>query len=190
MRSWRHAAMKIELKLGKIDLRGWRATVTLLGVGLVGAAVLSELRRPREQRTWHGRVIGVVPYDLRPPTVDRLRRSVWDPENPRVFTARTFGVGWNVNVASLARAGERIAGRRAVDPSRDEDIEAVIHQALKKDPMADYQDVLAAWHVRRGVEIDEAEADRVAEVYQRLLGPDRSVTERGQSPTSTSFGAA
>src|SRR5215216_5336845 len=68
---------------------------------LVGAAVAKELDKPSEQREWHGEV-GGVPYDFRRPSVDKLRRSAWDPDNPRVIVAPAFGVGWGVNLARVA----------------------------------------------------------------------------------------
>lgn len=68
---------------------------------LAGGAVARELSKPPQERTWHGE-IARVPYDFRPPTVDKLRRSVWDPENPRMFVPHAFGVGWSVNLARLA----------------------------------------------------------------------------------------
>ena len=71
-------------------------------VVLAGLAVEQELRKPRELRTWRGQV-GPVPYDLRPPTVDRFKQSVWNPSNPAVFTSTAFGVGWSVNAASIAQ---------------------------------------------------------------------------------------
>jgi hypothetical protein len=68
---------------------------------LVGAAVARELDKPADAREWHGDV-GGVPYDFRPPTLEKLRRSAWDPENPSLLTPHAFGVGWSVNFARLA----------------------------------------------------------------------------------------
>ena len=72
---------------------------------LVGAAVATELRKPPAERTWHGRILGVVPYDFRPPTFERVMARWWNPDDPRLFTPRVFGVGWDVNLARLATAG-------------------------------------------------------------------------------------
>jgi hypothetical protein len=69
----------------------------------VVAAVARELRRPPEEREWHGRLAGLVPYDLRPPTVARVRDRWWNPEDDRLFTEQVFGVGWSLNLARLAR---------------------------------------------------------------------------------------
>jgi len=73
------------------------------GVGLVAAAVGTELRKPPRKRTWHGRIAGVVPYDFRVPTVRRVRSRWWNPADRRLFTPRAFGVGWAVNLARLVR---------------------------------------------------------------------------------------
>lgn len=72
-----------------------------LAAGVVVAAALAQqLRRPPAARTWEGRVLG-VPYDFRPPTLSRLRARWWNPDDPRVFTPRTFGVGWDLNIYRL-----------------------------------------------------------------------------------------
>jgi len=67
------------------------------------AAIYQELRKPDAERTWHGKVAGVVPYDFRVPTLDRLRTAYWDPDTDQVFTDRVFGVGWAVNLPVAAR---------------------------------------------------------------------------------------
>lgn len=85
-------------------MKSWRGVVTAVGLGLVGAAIAQELSRPAEQRTWHGRLAGVIPYDFRPPTLDRLRQAYWSPENPNLFTDHPFGVGWALNLARLRPA--------------------------------------------------------------------------------------
>jgi len=68
---------------------------------LAGAAVARELDKPAQDRQWHGEIAG-VPYDFRPPTVDKLRRSAWDPDNPKTVVPPAFGVGWGINFARLA----------------------------------------------------------------------------------------
>ncbi|NED96733.1 hypothetical protein G1H11_15590 [Phytoactinopolyspora alkaliphila] len=79
---------------------------TIIGLGAVaavGAAVASELRKPAEERTWQGKLGGVVPYDFRPPTTDRLRERMWAPDDDAIVKPHVFGVGWTVNVGRLAR---------------------------------------------------------------------------------------
>lgn len=82
---------------------GWRGVITVVGVSMLVAAVVRELRQPAEQRTWHGMLFGFVPYDLRPPTVDRLAQTFWNTEQPAVIVPTFFGVGWTVNAAALVR---------------------------------------------------------------------------------------
>lgn len=83
-----------------IDLiRGIR---TLAWVALIGA-LYQELRKSPAERTWHGRVGGVVPYDFRVPTIERLRSAYWDPSSDVVFTDRVFGVGWAINIPVFIR---------------------------------------------------------------------------------------
>jgi len=67
------------------------------------AALYQELRKPPAERTWHGRVAGVIPYDFRVPSFERLRSAYWAPESETVFTDRVFGVGWAVNIPVAAR---------------------------------------------------------------------------------------
>jgi hypothetical protein len=68
----------------------------LLGIG----AVVQQLRLPPQERTWHGRIMG-VPYDFRPPTLERMRERWWNP-NAGLFTPHVFGVGWTLNLYRLA----------------------------------------------------------------------------------------
>lgn len=79
-------------------LRGLRRLVRLAVIGLVVAAVATELSKPEQERTWHGRVGGVVPYDFRPPTWERIRSAYWNPDSDALFSDRVFGVGWAVNL--------------------------------------------------------------------------------------------
>jgi hypothetical protein len=95
-------------------LRGLRRLIRITAVGLVVAAFATELAKPEAERTWHGRVIGLVPYDFRPPTLERIRDAYWNPASDRLFSDRVFGVGWAVNLhraKTLLEAGfERLMG--------------------------------------------------------------------------------
>jgi len=92
---------EIELKAGglEVEIKGLRGLATLTGLLLLGAAVFRELSLPSTERTWHGTLFGRVPYDLRPPTIQRLVSSVWRPSDPRVLVPTAFGVGWTINLA-------------------------------------------------------------------------------------------
>ena len=86
--------------------RRGKKVVRLLMAGLLLVAVVKELRMPAAQRTWHGTVAGFVPYDLRPPTLERFRERVWNPESEHLVSPHVFGVGWTLNlgrVVALAR---------------------------------------------------------------------------------------
>ena len=83
----------------------------LVGLALLGLAVLRELQKPREERTWHGRVLGFVPYDFRFPTLDRFAERIWNPADPRIITEHPFGVGWTVNLASLLILAQELLER-------------------------------------------------------------------------------
>jgi hypothetical protein len=73
-----------------------------VGLGLVAiAAVKDQLGRPAESRTWHGRIAG-VPYDFRPPSMERARAKVWDETNPSLLAPTLFGIGWSINLYRLA----------------------------------------------------------------------------------------
>jgi hypothetical protein len=79
-------------------LRDLRRLVRFVTFGLVVAAVATELSKPADERTWQGKVGGIVPYDFRPPTWQRIRDAYWNPESDRLFSDRVFGVGWAVNL--------------------------------------------------------------------------------------------
>jgi len=70
-------------------------------IALTLVAVCQELEKPKEERRWHGKVAGFVPYDFRMPTTERFKESFWNPYERRVFTPRPFGVGWAINFYTL-----------------------------------------------------------------------------------------
>jgi hypothetical protein len=47
-----------------------------------------------------GKFLG-VPYDWRRPTLARIKSRWWNPEDPRLFTPRSFGWGYDINLARL-----------------------------------------------------------------------------------------
>jgi len=97
-------------------LRRLRRLARFAAFGLVVAAVATELAKPEPERTWEGRVFGLVPYDFRPPTWQRIRDAYWNPTSDRLFSDRVFGVGWAVNLyrakTLLEGAFERLMGSR------------------------------------------------------------------------------
>jgi hypothetical protein len=68
---------------------------------LLIAAVVRELRLPKEERTWHGHLFGKVPYDLRRPSLDRLKTALWNPRDAHLLVPTALGVGWTINLAAL-----------------------------------------------------------------------------------------
>jgi hypothetical protein len=84
----------------------WRLALAIIGV----IAIVQELRKPSDERTWHGKVADVVPYDFRMPTIGRVRSTYWNPDGP-ILTGKVFGVGWAPNLGALTRmAGAWRAG--------------------------------------------------------------------------------
>jgi hypothetical protein len=83
-------------------MKGVKRLLSLISVLLVVGALIKEYGKEPEQRTGHGTVADVVPYDFRLPTGERLRATLWDPEGP-VFVSTVFGVGWTINLGRLAR---------------------------------------------------------------------------------------
>ncbi|GAA4708281.1 hypothetical protein APR04_004521 [Promicromonospora umidemergens] len=77
---------------------GLKKLLTLVAIALMAAAVVKELRTPKAERGWHGKIASVVPYELRVPTLERARERLWDPEAEHVVGPRVFGVGWSVNL--------------------------------------------------------------------------------------------
>src|SRR5215216_5969854 len=102
--------------LGAGNMKHRRAGWALLGLALVGAAVFQELKKPAGSRTWHGQVLGILPYDFRPPNWARIRAELWNPADPRIVTPHAFGVGWGVNLYRR-RSSSAPRSRAGFDPS-------------------------------------------------------------------------
>ncbi len=76
----------------------WRLVLAIIGV----IAIVQELRKPSDERTWHGKVADLVPYDFRMPTIGRLKSTYWNPDGP-ILPGRVFGVGWALNLGALTK---------------------------------------------------------------------------------------
>jgi hypothetical protein len=85
---------------------------TLIWLAFFGA-LYQELKKPAEERTWHGKVAGVVPYDFRIPDLQRLKEAYWAPESDVLFTEKVLGVGWSVNLPVAVRRLSEIASQYA-----------------------------------------------------------------------------
>ena len=71
----------------------------LLAAVLAIAAVIKELRLPKEERAWHGALGGFLPYDFRVPTVEKIKGTVWNPDRAIVVN-KAFGLGWTINLGA------------------------------------------------------------------------------------------
>lgn len=80
----------------------WRMALAVIGV----IAIIQELRKPSDEREWHGKVADLIPYDFRMPTIERVRSTYWNPEGP-VLAGKVFGVGWAPNFGALASVFDR-----------------------------------------------------------------------------------
>ena len=87
--------------------KGFTAAFTL-------AAVVYAIR----SRQSHGTFLS-VPYEFRMPTVARFRERFWNPDDPRVFTPRVFGVGWSINLFTLR---EKFRRRPIEGPQHEEGV--------------------------------------------------------------------
>ena len=85
------------------ELDALMSLIRMAVVGAVVGAIYVELRKPPAERTWNGKLLGVVPYDFRVPSLEGLRQAYWNPRSPKVFTPRPLGVGWAVNIPTLLR---------------------------------------------------------------------------------------
>ena len=88
-----------------------RRVTRLVVIGLVVGAIATEMSKPEQERTWHGRVGGVVPYDFRPPTWERFRDAYWNPDSDQLFSDRVFGVGWAINLYKAKALMEDVFAR-------------------------------------------------------------------------------
>ena len=97
--------MKLALGGGglRLEVHGLQGLMSLTALVLMGLALAEQLRLPPAQRTWHGHLWGLVPYDFRTPTLDRLWKAVWDPDSQSLVKDKALGLGWDVNFATVAR---------------------------------------------------------------------------------------
>ena len=75
----------------------WSTVLVLL----VALALREQLRLPPEERTWHGRIAGRIPYDFRPPTTERIRATFWNKHSSQILVPQAFGIGWTLNLYPL-----------------------------------------------------------------------------------------
>ena len=84
-----------------MESRWFARIIQVAVISLTMAAICQELEKPKEERSWHGRIACFVPYDFRLPTIERLKEAYWNPYDSRFFTPEAFGVGWAINFYAL-----------------------------------------------------------------------------------------
>ena len=78
-----------------------RNVLIVIGAGLLGAAIVEELLKSSDERTWEGRIGGLIPYDLRLVTREGFREAMDRPEEARVV------LGAKVDLPRAARIARR-----------------------------------------------------------------------------------
>ncbi|MFH1169312.1 MAG: hypothetical protein V1691_01320 [Chloroflexota bacterium] len=108
--------------------------VEVSAAALTLAAICQEMEKPEEERQWHDKVAGLIPYDFRLPTVARLKEAYWNPVDGRLLTPEPFGIGWAINLYSL------LEGLGIIEPSASseedflmptKEIKEILTQALE-----------------------------------------------------------
>ncbi|TMB58315.1 MAG: hypothetical protein E6J47_00025 [Chloroflexi bacterium] len=92
------------MKTVRAELGDLAWLLRMLMLAAIGGAIYREMRLPAEERTWRGKLLGVVPYDFRLPTPRRVLDAYWNPERDNLFADQPFGVGWAVNLPVLLRS--------------------------------------------------------------------------------------
>lgn len=64
-----------------------------------------------EENKKTGKFLG-IPYDFRKPTRDRQKKSIWNPEQRRVFIPKAYGWGYSINLWEVARRLRLVRGSR------------------------------------------------------------------------------
>ena len=78
---------------------------SILLVLYVITAIVQQLQRPPEERTWYGKIAG-IPYDFRLPTVERIRETFWNKNTSKIFLPQVFGIGWSINLYPIIHPEE------------------------------------------------------------------------------------
>jgi hypothetical protein len=78
---------------------------SILLVLYVITAIVQQLQRPPEERTWYGKIAG-IPYDFRRPTAERIRDTFWNKNTSKIFLPQVFGIGWSINLYPIIHPKE------------------------------------------------------------------------------------
>ncbi|MGI8417044.1 MAG: DUF5808 domain-containing protein [Nakamurella sp.] len=60
-----------------------------------------------------GKKLAGMEYDWRRPTTARIRSRAWNPDDPRMFTPKTFGWGFGLNFYWLVHPIKWMRARRS-----------------------------------------------------------------------------
>ena len=78
---------------------------SILLVLYVITAIVQQMQRPPEERTWYGKIAG-IPYDFRVPTAERIRDTFWNKNTSKIFLPQVFGIGWSINLYPIIHPEE------------------------------------------------------------------------------------
>ena len=78
-----------------------RNLVIIGAAGLLAAAIVEELLKPSDERTWEGKVFDLIPYDLRLVTREGFQQAKERPEEARLV------LGYRLDLARAARLARR-----------------------------------------------------------------------------------
>ena len=78
-----------------------RNVLIVAGAALLGAAVVEELMKSPQDRTWEGRIFDLVPYDLRLATPEGFRAAKEHPEEARIV------LGYRLDLSRVAKLVRR-----------------------------------------------------------------------------------
>ena len=84
-----------------MEIKWFTRMIQATAITLILVAVCQEIEKPKEERAWHGRIAGFIPYDFRRPTMEKFREAYWNPYESRIFTPEVFGIGWAINFYAL-----------------------------------------------------------------------------------------
>lgn len=74
---------------------------------LVGMLAVSRVLEKRGTKL-AGNFMG-LPYDFRTPNLERAKERLWNPADSRIITPHVYGIGWSINLHSLAKKARLIS---------------------------------------------------------------------------------
>ena len=68
----------------------------------------------------HGRFLG-IPYDWRIPSLNNIKRILWNKDAPKLFNETVFGVGWAPNAYQFLKRLQSAEPNSSEKLSKDKD---------------------------------------------------------------------